>query len=184
MADDYRGLPGAYVFAFRRSESYVLRSYVVTSALVGVFVAIFLMLALFYWLGTPAPFGQQALLGVIGIFFFLPLFTPVLVAARRHRRGIDDVSADALIGLTGYVFLLAIFLAMFISDPNAHEVGGLGPLTTVLLAIDALPRAAWVVPLLVSVGTIVLAIRYTRPDAGGEGAGGRASEANHDETEG
>jgi len=169
MADDYRGLLGAYASAFRRSRSYVFRSYVLTSAVAGALTALLLALALVSWLASPTAFGQQALLGVIGLFVFVPLFAPVLVVASRHRGGVDDPSADALLGLAGYSFLVSVFLALFISDPNAHDLSSLGPLRPAFAAIDSLPRAAWAVPPLLSVAAIYLAVRYTR-SAGGAGA--------------
>lgn len=160
MADDYGGLPGGLVFAFRRSRSYLLRAYVAVSALVGAFVAVFLLLGLISWLGTPAPLGQRTLLGVIGILVLLPLFAPVLVVARRHRRGGGSRRADALLGLSGFGFVLAVYLALFISDPNPHVVTG--PFAPVLDAIDALPRRYWVAPPVLSVASIVLAVWWTR----------------------
>lgn len=177
MSGEYRGIVGAFVSAFRRSDSHLLRAYVLSSVVVGAFVVVFLALGLVYWLGTPAPLGQRALLGVVAIFLLVPLFTPVLVVARRHRRGAGDRRADALLGLAGFGFLLAVYLAGLISDPNPHEVAGtLGP---VLAAVDAVPRRYWVVPPLLSVASIWLAVRRTRPAADGDGS----DDAQRDDTE-
>jgi hypothetical protein len=174
MADDYGGLLGGFVFAFRRSDSWVLRSYVVASTLVGGFAVVFLLLALFFWLGNPAPFGQRALLGVVGIFVLVPLFAPVLVVARRHRRGTGSRRGDAALGVAGYGFVLAVYLALFISDPNPHNVTG------PLAAIDALPRRYWVAPVLLSVASIWLAVRLTSS----VNAGTSAPEEAGDESDG
>jgi len=177
MADDYGGLFGGIAFAFRRSDSYLLRAYVAASVLVGGFVAIFLLLALVSWLGAPAALGQRALLGVIGIFVFLPLFSPVLVVARRRRRGAGSRLGDAILGLAGFGFLLAVYLALFISDPNPTISPGL--LAPAFHALDALPRRYWVAPPLLSVASIVLAIRGTRSlgTSGHEGDATEGSEA-------
>lgn len=181
MAEDYGGLFGGFVFAFRQSDSYVFRAYVVASVAVGVVVALLLFLGLVFWLGNPTPFGQQALLGVIAIFLLVPLFAPVLVVARRHRRGpgAGDRRADALLGLAGFGFVLAVYLAGIISAPDLPETSG--ALAPVVAALDALPRRLWIAPPLVSVASIWLAVRLTRPaerDAdGGESPdddGGRA----------
>lgn len=162
MADDeYRGLVGALVSAFRRSDSHVLRAYVLCAVVVGVFAAVLLALGVVTWLATPAPLGQRALLGVVAIFLLVPLFTPVLVVARRHRRGAGNRRADALLGLAGFGFVLSVYLAGLVSDPNPHEVSGV--LAPAVAAVDALPRRAWVVPPLVSVASIWLAVRRTRP---------------------
>lgn len=160
MADEYRGLFGAFASAFRRSDSWLFRAYVLASALVGVFVVVLLGLGIVSWLSTPAPIGQRALLGVIGILVLVPLFTPVLVVARRHRRGRGRRRADATLGIVGFGFVLSVYLALLISDPNAHSVSG--PLATVIRAIDGLPRSYWVLPPTVSVVTIALAVRVTR----------------------
>lgn len=161
--DDYRGLVGGIAFAIRRSESWLLRSYAVASALVGVFAAVLLLLALVSWLGSPAPLGQRSLLGVIGILVFVPLFAPVLVVARRHRRGAGDRRADALLALSGYGFVLSVYLALLVSAPGSRAVAG--PLAPVVAAVDALPRGYWPVPPLLAVAAIVLAVRGTRPGA-------------------
>lgn len=169
---DYRGLPGAFVFAFRRSDSLVFRAYAVTSAVVGAFVAVVLLLGLVSWLASPAtPFGQQALLAVIGVLLLLPLFAPVLVVARRHRHDVGGRRPDALVGLAGFGVVLAVYLALLVSDPNPHEVSG--PLGPAVAALDALPRSAWVVPPLLAVGLLALAVRLTRPN-GSTADGGRA----------
>jgi len=166
MSGDYRGLLGAIRAAFRWSDSYLFRAYAVVSVLVGGFATLLLVLGVVAWLATPAPIGQRALLGVIALLLLVPLLAPVLVVARRHRRGTPDRQADAIVGLGGFGFVIAVYLALLISDPNPHAVTGpLGPLVAV---IDALPRGYWFFPLLLAVAGIVLAIRWTRPDDGSE----------------
>lgn len=167
MAEDYRGFVGAVVSAFRRSDSHVFRAYVVTSVLVGVFVALVLALGVVAWLATPAPIGQRALLGVIAISVLVPLFAPVLIVARRHRHGTGNRRADAVLGLAGFGFVLAGYLALLVSDPNAHEVTG--PLAPAIAAVDALPRRYWIVPPLLSAASIWLAVRFTRSAAADDG---------------
>lgn len=167
MADEYRGLLGAFVSAFRRSDSHLLRAYVLASVVVGVFATLLLALGAVTWLSEPAPLGLRALLGVIAIFVLVPLFAPVLVVARRHRRGVGNRRSDALMGLAGFGFFLAVYLAGLVSDPNPHEVPGvLGP---VVAAVDAVPRRYWVVPPLLSASSIWLAVRRTRPGGGRDG---------------
>ena len=162
MAEDYSGLAGGFVFAFRRSGSSLFRAYAVLSVIVGVFATLFLLLALVSWFGSPAPFGLRALLGVIAVFLLVPLFAPVLVVARRHRRGAGSPRADAALGLAGFGFVLSVYLALLISDPNPHDVSG--PLAPAIAALDALPRRYWVAPPILSVASIWLAARLTRPD--------------------
>lgn len=174
MADEYRGFAGAIRSAFRRSDSHLFRAYVAVSVVVGAFAAALLLLGVVTWLADPAPLGQRALLGVVAIAVLVPLFAPVLVVARRHRRDTGDGRADAVLGLAGFGFVLAVYLALLISDPNAHDVSG--PLAPAVAAVDALPRRYWVVPPLLSVATIWLAVRLTRSsrtDSVESGDGGR-----------
>ena len=185
MADEYRGLPGAYASAFRRSDSYLLRAYVLASALVGAFVVVLLVLGVVSWLATPAPLGQRALLGVIGLLVVVPLSAPVLVVARRHRRGTARRHADAVLGLAGFGFVLAVYLALFISAPSTQETAGV--LAPVLEALDSLPRSYWILPPLLSVVSIWLAVRLTRAesaDSVGDDTGeGPASSGGDGDTE-
>ena len=162
MADEYRGLFGALVSAFRRSDSYVFRAYVVASVVVALFAALLLALGVVTWLATPAPLGQRALLGVVAILILVPLLAPVLVVARRHRRGVGGRRADAALGLAGFGFVLAVYLALIVSDPNPHAVSG--PLGPAIAALDAVPRRYWIVPPLLSAASIWLTVRLTRPD--------------------
>lgn len=179
MAGEYRGIVGAFVSAFRRSDSHLLRAYVLASVVVGVFVTLLLALGVVTWLSQPAPLGQRALLGVVAIFVLVPLFAPVLVTARRHRRGAGNRRADALLGLVGFGFLLSVYLAGVISAPDLPEPSG--ALAPVVAALDALPRRYWVVPPLLSVASIWLAVRRTRPDAGAESRPGDGPDPSQDD---
>lgn len=164
MAEEYRGLPGAFTYAFRRSDSWLFRSYVVVSALVGGFTALLLLLGLVTWLAGPTGLaGQNALLGVIGILVLAPLVAPVLFVARRHRFGDDRPRVDRLFGLAGYAFVLSIYLALLITDPSRHVVAG--PLQGPVAALDALPRGYGLVPPAVAAAAIVLIARFTRPSS-------------------
>lgn len=159
MGDGYRGLVGAFIYAFRTSTSVIFRVYVVVSTIVGVYVSLLIGLAIVAWSGASVAFGDQAFLAVIGIFLLVPLVTPVLVAARRHRRRESSAHADAVIALTGYGFILSIVLALFITDPADHAVSG--PLGNVAAFLDGLPRATGLLPPLIATVLIVVAIRYT-----------------------
>lgn len=183
---DYRGLPGAFVFALRRSESYLFKGYVLASAIVGAFATVVLLLGLVSWLASPrTPFGQQALLTVIAILLLLPLFAPVLIVARRHRTTGSSRRDDAALGLAGFGVVLSIWLALYVSAPERSR--GPGPLEPALAALGALPRAAWPLPPLLAVGLLVLAVHHTRPGGSGsdgpDGAPGDSSSGAEDATE-
>lgn len=157
----YSGLLGAYRFAFRESDSWTLRSYVLASALVGVFVSVLLALALVTWIANPTGrVGERALLGVVALFVLVPLAAPVLIAARRHRFGRAGGHADVALALAGYGFVASLYLALFISDPRAHSLSG--PLAAVAAALDGLPDAYGVLPPVLAVvvlGAIAWATR-------------------------
>jgi hypothetical protein len=161
MAEAYAGLVGAFVYAARQSRSWLFRLYVVTGAVVGLFIAILLVLAAITWLANPVAFGERLLLGVIGILLLAPLAAPVLVVARRHRRGGSDPAGDRWLGLAGFAFVAAIVLALFISDPSSHQVGG--PAASIAAWLDGLPDLAGLLPPVVAAVAIVVVARLTRP---------------------
>lgn len=163
MAEPYSGLVGAYLYAVRGSQSWIFRSYVVASAVVGVYIALLLLLGLISWIGSPVAFGERAFLGVIALFLLVPLFAPVLVAARRRRRGVPDTQAERWLALGGFAFVVSIWLAMFISDPSDHAIGGL--LEPAVAWLDALPGAYGLGPPVLATALIVAIVRLTRPDA-------------------
>ncbi|MDZ7700853.1 MAG: hypothetical protein U5J98_01620 [Halobacteriales archaeon] len=161
MAEAYSGLVGAYGYALRRSGSWLLRTYVVASAAFGVYISMLLLLALISWIASPVAFGERAFLGVIGLLVLLPLFAPVLVSARRHRRGADDPEADRWLAVGGFAFVAGLGLALFVSDPSPHAVqGAFGPAAAWL---DELPDRYGLLPPALAAVVIVAIIRLTRP---------------------
>lgn len=164
MAEAYSGLVGAYGYALRASGSWLFRTYVVASAAFGVYIALLLLLALITWIASPVAFGERAFLGVIGLFVLVPLFAPVLVAARRHRLGIDDAEADRWLAVGGFAFVAALGLALFVSDPSPHAVqGAFGPAAAWL---DRLPDVYGLLPPALAAMLIVVLVRLTRPADG------------------
>jgi hypothetical protein len=167
MSEDgvaYRGLFGAYPFAFRQSPSWLFRSYVVASALIGLYIAILLGLAFVSWVATPVAFGDRALLGVIMIGVLVPVFGPVLIVARRYRRAASSLWADRLFAIAGYGVLVSLLLVLLISDPSQHSAPG--PLSGLLALVDTIPRRYALVPLVVAVVGLALVVFRTRQAAG------------------
>lgn len=161
MREGYRGVVGAFGYAFRRSNSWLFRVYIVLSALLGVYISLLILLAIVAWSGTTVAFGDQAFLAVIGILLLVPLFTPVLVTARRLRRETSSASAERLIAITGFVFVLSIVLALLITDPTDHATSG--SLGVLVRAIQGLPRSIGILPPVIAIVLIILGVRYTRP---------------------
>lgn len=159
----YRGLLGAYPFAFRQSPSWLFRSYVVTSALVGFYIAILLGLALVTWVANPVAFGDRALLGVIMIAVLAPVFGPVLIVARRYRRAASSLTADRWFAVAGYSVLGGILLALLISDPTPHATAG--PLSGLLTFVDRVPRRYALIPPVGALAVLALVSWRTRPHA-------------------
>ncbi|MFB6361386.1 MAG: hypothetical protein ABEH59_08710 [Halobacteriales archaeon] len=165
MAEPYSGLVGAYLYAVRGSRSWIFRSYVVASAAVGLYIALLLLLGLISWMGSPVAFGERAFLGVIALFLLLPLFAPVLVAARRRRRGAAEPRTERWLAGGGFAFVVSIGLALFISDPSDHAIGGLlGPAVAWL---DGLPGVYGLAPPVLATALILAIMRQTRPDVDG-----------------
>lgn len=163
MAEAYAGLVGAYGYALRRSRSWLLRTYVVASAAAGLYIALLLVLAAITWLATPVAFGERMLLGVIGILLLVPIATPVLVVARRHRRADPDPAADRWLGLAGYGFLLSVVAALFVSDPSPTATqAAFGPAAA---WVDRLPDHYGLIPPAVAGAAVAVVIRLTRPTA-------------------
>jgi hypothetical protein len=161
MADDYAGIVGAYAYAARRSRSWLLRTYAVASAAFGIFIALLLALAIISWTASPVAFGERSFLGVIGVLLLLPLFTPVLVVARRHRRSGTTAAADRWLALVGFAFMGSIPLMLFVGDPSSHAVGG--PIGPVVAWLDRLPDSYGLVPPVITAIAIAIAVWLTRP---------------------
>lgn len=164
MAEAYSGLVGAYGFALRRTRSWLLRSYVVASAVAGLYIGFLLVLAAVTWLARPVAFGERMLLGAIGLLLLVPMAAPVLVAARRHRRADPSPGADRWLGLAGYGFMLSVLLALFLSDPSPTAMQeAFGPAAA---WFDRLPDHYGLVPPAVGAVAVGVVIRLTRPAAG------------------
>jgi hypothetical protein len=162
MAEDYGGILGAYPYAFRQSRSWLFRSYVVASGVVGGFIAVLLLLGLITWLAGPTGLaGQNAFLGVIGILVIAPLAAPVLFVARRYRLETPRPEADRLFAIAGYLFLGSLYLALLITDPSQHTIGG--PLQGLLATLDALPGTYGLILPVIAAVAILLVARLTRP---------------------
>ena len=154
---EYEGLIGAFRFAFRESGSWLFRTYVVASALVGTYVVILLSLALVSWLGNPTgAIGEFSLLGVIALLLLIPLTAPVLVVAYRRRHGDTRSTVERALALAGYAFLASVYLGLLVSDPSDHGTG------TVMAAIDAVPSIYGLVPPVIGAALVGALAWFTR----------------------
>jgi len=173
MADDYRGVVGAFPYAFRASDSRLFRSYVVLGGLLTVAVSLLFVAALIGVIAatTGGPGGSLTLsrsfFAVVGLFVVVPLVAPVLFVARRHRRRRErgesaDGPYDAALAAAGYLFVGALYLGLVISVPPAQQTTPDGPLAPVVAALYALPQLAGVGPPLVAAALVVVLHRWLR----------------------
>lgn len=158
----YGGVVGAFPYAFRASDSRLFRSYVLVGGLVGLLVVALAALALPGWIAATLRQSavvtfSRAVLVLAAAAVLSPLFAPVVLVARRHRRGdAVDPRYDGLLGLAGHLFVLSLWLLLVITAPAGSREAPAGALAPLVAALYALPRAAGVVPPLLSVALIYL----------------------------
>lgn len=165
-ADAYGGLLGAFPYAFRASESWLFRLYVVLGGLAGALTALLFGLSLVALIGSTAGVGGgsfsfvRAFFVFVGLLVIAPMVAPVLFVARRHRRQRPDRRFDATLGGLGFLFLGSLYVAGVISTPAAQQEVPTGSvLEPVVAALYALPRLAGLVPPLLVAGAMVAVAR-------------------------
>lgn len=161
MADGYRGLFGAFPYAFRHGDSLVFKLYVVAGTLAALFVGGLFTLSLVVWIGETAgtPGGSLTLsrtfIAVVGLFAAGPLLAPILLVARKHRRGFSyHPRYDTIMALLGVGFLLSVYAAVIISVPECFTLDGetvcrdgpTGLFRPIVTVLYALPQAAAIAP--------------------------------------
>jgi len=163
----YSGIFGAVPYAFRASDSRLFRSYVVLGGLVAAFVTVIFTFALIGvvasttgTVGGSFTFSRSFFI-FIGFLVVFALLGPIISVARRHRRGTtsdwDTTRADAVLAATGYLFVLALYLGLVISTPEAQQESVSGALAPVATFLYGLPRLLGLVPpTLVGVGIYLL----------------------------
>lgn len=157
--DAYSGVLGAFGYAFRATESRLLRSYVVVAAVTTALVTLFFGMSLVVWftatLGqTVLTTSSNAFLVVIAFFIALPILTPILLVARRHRRGFANTdNYDAALALTGYAFIVSLYVGLVISVPPEFQTEGAGAIAGFLYG---LPQLFGVLPPIMAAALIAL----------------------------
>ncbi len=131
MADDYRGLFGAFPYAFRHGDSLVFKLYVILGTLAAAFIGTLFVFSLVVWIAETAgsPGGSLTLsrtfIVVVGLFAAGPLIAPILLVARKHRKQLAyHPRYDTIMALTGLAFLGSIYVAAIISMPECFELDG------------------------------------------------------------
>ncbi|MFC7135614.1 hypothetical protein [Halobaculum litoreum] len=152
--DGYRGVFGAFPYAFRASESLAFKSYVVVGGLAAALLSLLFALALVTLFGATA----QARFSIVRAFYVVvalgavaPTVAPVLLVARARRRGTPGRSGYELgLALAGYLFLLSLYLGTVAALPETFVLDGepttrpppTGAFAPAIEVLYALPRAA------------------------------------------
>jgi len=148
----YGGLLGALAYAFRTSESNLLRSYVVVGTLLALLVtALFVQGLIVLLSGTGGTSGgtftfSRAFFVVVALAVVGPLLAPIISTARRHRHGYGDRRTDGWLGALGYLFVGALYLGLVVSAPPALRQSVDGPLGQLVETLYALPWPVAVAP--------------------------------------
>jgi uncharacterized membrane protein YuzA (DUF378 family) len=169
MTDSYRGVFGAFPYAFRQSDSLLFRSYVLVGALAALAVTVLFGAALVVLIAQTAAIEggsltlSRAFYVVVGLFVVAPLVAPVLLVARRHRRAEgDDARYDLALSLAGYLFVASLYVGLVVTVPADQQTTPPAAVAPVVEALYALPQLAGIVPPLLAAAVIVLTHRLLR----------------------
>lgn len=165
--ETYGGILGAFPYALRASSSWLFRLYVLLGGLVAVLLTVGFGLSLLGVLASTAGVGGgtfsfvRTFVIVVGLAVVFPLLVPVILVARRYRRGHGDERYDAALGATGFGYTLSLYLAAVVSTPTAQQEPVSGRLATIVEALYALPRlSALAFPIIVVAAMYVAHRRY------------------------
>jgi hypothetical protein len=156
----YRGLPSAFPYAFRASESRLFKSYVVVGGLAAVLVVLVFAAALVTLMGETANVRggtftfSRAFFIVLMVLVFAPLVAPVLLAARHHRRVGADRRYDRALAAGGYLFFAAIYVMLVLTVPPEQQDPPSGLFEPVVALLYDLPSVTGAVLPLVAVGLL------------------------------
>lgn len=182
MSEDrtYGGAIGAFPYAFRTSRSRLFRLYVVLSGVLAALLIVFFVLALAVWIeATVRQSAVEALsrsfLVLVWLIIVAPLIAPVLLVARRHRRGMHvSPKYDTALATAGYLFIVAVYAGLLIAVPEGQRETPTGVLAPVVDVLYALPQPVGILPPLFAAVLIVVLHRFL-------GRGERDPSATHPE---
>ena len=160
-------LVGSFRRAFADTDSRLLKSYVVVSALLGGVFTLLLLLALPVWIfntagGSELATFSRAFLVVGGVLLFVALVAPVVSAGRRHARGTASERADVSLALAGYLFVLSLYVSLLLSAPPDQREAPPAVLAPAVEFLYSLPATYAVAPPLLGAVLIALVHRFAR----------------------
>lgn len=158
-------LVGAFRRTFARTDSTLLRSYAVVSAVLGVLFSLLLLLALPVWIfatagGSELATFSRAFLIVGGVLLLAVLVAPVLAAGRRHARGTASPRADLLLACSGYLFVVSLYAALLISAPPGQRETPPAAIAPAVEFLYALPPAYAVAPPVLAAALVGVVYRF------------------------
>ena len=166
--DAYSGIFGTFPYAFRHSDSRLLRSYVVVGGLLAALVALIFVFAFITTVANTLGAGGgtftfvRSFVVVVGALVVVPLVGPVVLVARRHRRRGSTVDYDRALAAGGYIFAFSLYLTLVISAPPELREDPSGALAPVVGLLYDLPAVAGAVPPLFALGVGYLLHRRYR----------------------
>jgi hypothetical protein len=166
--DAYGGILGAFPYAVRTSDSWLFRSYAVVGGLLAAGIALLFTAALVLLIArTTGTAGgvftlSRSFFVVVGRLVVGPLVAPVLLVARRHRRGSPDRRYDAALAAAGYVYVVATTPGAVASVPPAQQQPPAGVFAPAIRLLYDLPAVAGVVPPALAAALMGLVYRLLR----------------------
>ncbi|MFB6135498.1 MAG: hypothetical protein ABEJ04_01940 [Halobacteriaceae archaeon] len=171
----YRGLLGAFRYSFGASDSWLFRAYVAVAGFAGLFVTLIFAFGVVTLLAaTSSAAGGVFTLSrsfylVVLVLVLVPLFAPVLLVARRHRRAGSTARYDRALALAGFLFLLSLYLAALVSAPPAQREAPPAAVAPVVEFLYALPPLAGLVPPVAAAALVYVAHRAFGAKPGKDG---------------
>ncbi|MFC7082302.1 hypothetical protein [Halorussus caseinilyticus] len=158
---------GAFRRAFAETDSRLLKSYAVVSALLGALTSILLLLAFPVWVfnttgGSELATFSRAFLVVGGVLLLVVLVAPVYSSGRRHARGTASVRADATLALSGYLFVLSLYVSLLISAPPGQRETPPALVAPAVEFLYSLPSVYAVAPPLLAAALVAAVHRFAR----------------------
>jgi hypothetical protein len=150
--DEYGGIFGTFPYAFRHTESRLLKSYVAIGGLLAWLVAIVFTFSLVTTVastlgtvGGTMTFARSFII-VVGALVVIPLIGPIVLVARRHRRSESTLAYDRALAVGGYLFAFSLYVTLVITAPAELRDDPSGALAPVISALYDLPTIAGAVP--------------------------------------
>jgi hypothetical protein len=160
-------LIGSFRRVFAETDSRLLQLYVLVSALLGGLVALLLLLALPVWIfntagGSELATFSRAFLVVGGVLLLAVLAAPVVFSARRHARGTANWRTDYMLAVSGYLFVLSLYLALIVSAPPDQRGTPPAVVAPAVEFLYSLPATYAVTPPLLAALLIVVVHQFAR----------------------